>query len=182
MILSGCPIFVAGLMKTVLLRVGRSAYGASSLAGLDPPDTRRRFPCENVNRFVMIRKILPGSSARLRVFGGARSFDATVRWCIASESEAGARNNWGAVSWARNDGDADISWRGFRTMRGGARKKHISSPNVVGEITSDITSQLLCLPLGPNTPCDVLGSASVLSFRSWEYATSSLWAEDALRP
>ena len=68
------------------------------------------------------------SSVRLEALDGVRSFEATVRWFIASDNEAGARNNRGAASCARNDGDADNSCRGFRTMRGGARKKHMSSP------------------------------------------------------
>lgn len=125
--------------------------------------------------------MLPGSSVRLKVLDDVRSFDATVRWCMASESEAGARNRGGAFSCTRNDGDADISWSGFRTMRGGARKKHMSSPDVIGKIKGMPINHPVFLPFGPNTPCDVLGSASVLSFRNWEYAASSFWAEDALR-
>ena len=81
-----------------------------------------------MNKFVIIRSMFAASSVRLEVLDGTRSFDATVRWFIASDSEAGGRNNLGAVSCGRNDGDADTSWMGFRTMRGGARKKHISSP------------------------------------------------------
>ena len=57
----------------------------------------------------MIRSMFAASSVRLEALDGVRSFEATVRWFIASDNEAGARNNRGAASCARNDGDADNS-------------------------------------------------------------------------
>lgn len=88
----------------------------------------------------------------------SRSIAAISSRRTASESNAGDWNNL----WAEGDerdagvvaGEADISFMGLRTIRGGARKKHTSSP------------------FGPKTPCEVLGSARFLLFLNNETVKS----------
>lgn len=80
----------------------------------------------------MVLRMLSGpSSVLFRSKGGTiRSAAAKPSLRTASESKAGDWNSRGFCSEVEGPGagDTSISRRTFRTMRGGARKKHTSWP------------------------------------------------------
>jgi hypothetical protein len=69
-----------------------------SSAFLIRSEVRRRLGPENVNRFVIMRKILVASSGFRELGDKFRSLEASVSWVIASDNNAGERNNRGTLS------------------------------------------------------------------------------------
>jgi hypothetical protein len=99
--------------------------------GRDCSDRRLCLRRENSKRFVMICKIKSPPPRWASPLDTRESREASVSRRTASETRAGDWNNLGIDSVGRGaEGEEVNSWRGLRTMRGGARLKQTSWPGI----------------------------------------------------